>query len=122
MAVQRRMFEGAVCLIQPNSFAPARSVEYFRIPRNVLTICVGTGTNAQCGMTTNVTSLEPEWEGYVTLEISHTTPHPARIDADERIAQVLFFEADEDDTCAVSYADEQGRDQGRRGVTLPRLW
>jgi dCTP deaminase len=114
-------FEGDVCLIPPNSFALARSVEYFRIPRNVLTICVGKSTYARCGIITNVTPFEPEWEGHVTLEISNTTPLPARIYANEGIAQVLFFEADQDDICDVSYADKQGKYQGQRGVTLPKL-
>jgi dCTP deaminase len=114
-------FEGDVCLIPPNSFALARSVEYFRIPRNVLTICVGKSTYARCGIITNVTPFEPEWEGHVTLEISNTTPLPARIYAKEGIAQVLFFEADEGDVCEVSYADKKGKYQGQRGVTLPRL-
>jgi dCTP deaminase len=114
-------FAGDVCLIPPNSFALARSVEYFRIPRNVLTICVGKSTYARCGIITNVTPFEPEWEGHVTLEISNTTPLPARIYANEGIAQVLFFEADDDDVCEVSYADKSGKYQGQRGVTLPRL-
>ncbi len=113
--------EGDVCIVPPNSFALARSVEYFRIPRNVLTICVGKSTYARCGIITNVTPFEPEWEGFVTLEISNTTPLPARIYANEGIAQVLFFEADEDDVCAVSYADKRGKYQGQQGVTLPRL-
>ncbi len=109
------------CLIPPNSFALARSVEYFRIPRNVLTICVGKSTYARCGIITNVTPFEPEWEGFVTLEISNTTPLPARVYANEGIAQVLFFEADDDDVCAVSYADKRGKYQAQQGVTLPRL-
>ena len=104
-----------------NSFALARSVEYFRIPRNVLTICVGKSTYARCGIITNVTPFEPEWEGHVTLEISNTTPLPAKVYADEGICQVLFFEADEDDVCEISYADKAGKYQGQRGVTLPRL-
>ena len=110
-----------VCLVPPNSFALARSVEYFRIPRNVLTICVGKSTYARCGIITNVTPFEPEWEGHVTLEISNTTPLPARIYANEGIAQVLFFEADADDVCVTSYADKKGKYQAQRGVTLPRL-
>ncbi len=114
-------FEGDACLIPPNSFALARSVEYFRIPRNVLTICVGKSTYARCGIITNVTPFEPEWEGHVTLEISNTTPLPAKIYATEGIAQVLFFEADDDDVCDVSYADKQGKYQAQRGVTLPRI-
>jgi dCTP deaminase len=114
-------FEGDVCIVPPNSFALARSVEYFRIPRNVLTICVGKSTYARCGIITNVTPFEPEWEGHVTLEISNTTPLPARVYANEGICQVLFFEADQDDVCEVSYADKQGKYQAQRGVTLPRL-
>ena len=99
-------FQGEVALIPPNSFALGRSVEYFKIPRNVLTICVGKSTYARCGIITNVTPFEPEWEGYVTLEISNTTPLPAKIYANEGIAQVLFFESDE--ACETSYADRQG--------------
>jgi dCTP deaminase len=114
-------FEGDVCIVPPNSFALARSVEYFRIPRNVLTICVGKSTYARCGIITNVTPFEPEWEGYVTLEISNTTPLPARIYANEGICQVLFFEADADDECEISYKDKAGKYQGQVGVTLPRL-
>ncbi len=114
-------FNGEVCIVPPNSFALARSVEYFRIPRNVLTICVGKSTYARCGIITNVTPFEPEWEGHVTLEISNTTPLPAKIYANEGICQVLFFEADEDDVCATSYKDKAGKYQGQRGVTLPRL-
>ncbi|MBA2627802.1 MAG: dCTP deaminase, partial [Gemmatimonadales bacterium] len=98
-------FAGNVCIVPPNSFALARSVEYFRIPRNVLTICVGKSTYARCGIITNVTPFEPEWEGFVTLEISNTTPLPAKIYANEGICQVLFFEADDDDVCETSYAD-----------------
>ncbi len=105
----------------PNSFALARSIEYFRIPRNVLTICVGKSTYARCGIITNVTPFEPEWEGFVTLEISNTTPLPARVYANEGICQVLFFEADADDECEVSYKDKAGKYQGQVGVTLPRL-
>src|SRR5256885_1358058 len=107
--------------VPPNSFALARSVEYFRIPRNVLTICVGKSTYARCGIITNVTPFEPEWEGHVTLEISNTTPLPARIYANEGICQVLFFEADEDDICEISYADKAGKYQRQTGVTLPKL-
>jgi dCTP deaminase len=114
-------FTGDICVVPPNSFALARSVEYFRIPRNVLTICVGKSTYARCGILTNVTPFEPEWEGHVTLEISNTTPLPARIYANEGICQVLFFEADDDDICETSYADKKGKYQAQRGVTLPRL-
>jgi dCTP deaminase len=114
-------FNGDVCIVPPNSFALARSVEYFRIPRNVLTICVGKSTYARCGIITNVTPFEPEWEGYVTLEISNTTPLPAKIYANEGICQVLFFEADDDDVCETSYADKKGKYQGQVGVTLPKL-
>ena len=112
-------FEGPVCVIPPNSFALGRSIEYFRIPRNVMTLCVGKSTYARCGIITNVTPFEPEWEGFVTLEISNTTPLPARIYANEGIAQVLFFESDE--TCAVSYADRQGKYQAQQGIELPRV-
>lgn len=114
-------FEGDICIVPPNSFALARSIEYFRIPRNVLTICVGKSTYARCGIITNVTPFEPEWEGNVTLEISNTTPLPARIYAEEGIAQVLFFEADDDDVCETSYADRKGKYQAQRGVTLPTV-
>jgi dCTP deaminase len=114
-------FEGDVCIVPPNSFALARSVEYFRIPRDVLTICVGKSTYARCGIITNVTPFEPEWEGHVTLEISNTTPLPAKIYAEEGIAQVLFFKADSADVCEVSYADRRGKYQAQRGVTLPKL-
>ena len=114
-------YEGEICVVPPNSFALARSVEYFRIPRNVLTICVGKSTYARCGIITNVTPFEPEWEGHVTLEISNTTPLPARVYANEGICQVLFFEADADDECAVSYRDKAGKYQAQRGVTLPRM-
>ncbi|MBN2369366.1 MAG: dCTP deaminase [Vicinamibacteria bacterium] len=112
-------FRGEVCIIPPNSFALARTVEYFRIPRNVITICVGKSTYARCGIIVNVTPFEPEWEGLVTLEVSNTTPLPARIYAGEGIAQVLFFESDEE--CDVSYADKKGKYQGQRSLTLPRL-
>ena len=108
-----------VCIVPPNSFALARSVEYFRIPRNVMTITVGKSTYARCGIITNVTPLEPEWEGYVTLEISNTTPLPAKIYADEGIAQVLFFKGDE--APLTSYKDKKGKYQGQVGVTLPKL-
>jgi len=114
-------FEGEVCIVPPNSFALARSVEYFRIPRDVLTICVGKSTYARCGIITNVTPFEPEWEGHVTLEISNTTPLPAKIYANEGICQVLFFEADADDICETSYKDKAGKYQRQTGVTLPRL-
>jgi dCTP deaminase len=114
-------FGGDVCIVPPNSFALARSVEYFRIPREVLTICVGKSTYARCGIITNVTPFEPEWEGHVTLEISNTTPLPARIYANEGICQVLFFEADPDDICETSYADKAGKYQRQTGVTLPKL-
>jgi dCTP deaminase len=114
-------FDGDVCIVPPNSFALARSVEYFRIPRNVLTICLGKSTYARCGIITNVTPFEPEWEGFVTLEISNTTPLPAKIYANEGICQVLFFEADEHDVCETSYADKKGKYQKQTGVTLPRL-
>ncbi len=112
-------FEGDVCLIPPNSFALARSVEYFRIPRDVITICVGKSTYARCGIITNVTPFEPEWEGFVTLEISNTTPLPARIYAGEGIAQVLFLGGEEPPE--KSYADKKGKYQKQQGVTLPRL-
>lgn len=111
-------FKGEVCIIPPNSFALARTVEYFRIPRNVLTICLGKSTYARCGIIVNVTPFEPEWEGNVTLEFSNTTPLPAKIYANEGIAQVLFFEADE--PCEVSYKDRGGKYQGQTGVTLPK--
>ena len=107
-----------VCIIPPNSFALARTVEYFRIPRNVLTICLGKSTYARCGIIVNVTPLEPEWEGHVTLEFSNTTPLPAKIYANEGVAQMLFLESDE--VCEVSYADRGGKYQGQRGVTLPK--
>jgi dCTP deaminase len=112
-------FKGAACVIPPNSFALGRSIEYFRIPRNVMTVCLGKSTYARCGIITNVTPFEPEWEGFVTLEVSNTTPLPARIYANEGIAQVLFFESDE--TCAVSYADRQGKYQAQQGIELPRV-
>jgi dCTP deaminase len=112
-------FKGDVCIVPPNSFALGRSVEYFRIPRTVMTICVGKSTYARCGIITNVTPLEPEWEGYVTLEISNTTPLPARIYANEGIAQVLFFESDE--LCETSYRDKNGKYQSQVGVTLPKV-
>ena len=108
-----------VCIIPPNSFALAKTVEYFRIPRDVLTVCVGKSTYARCGLIVNVTPFEPEWEGYVTLEISNTTPLPAKVYANEGIAQVLFFQSDE--PCDVSYADKKGKYQKQQGLTLPRL-
>ena len=111
-------FEGDVCIIPPNSFVLARTIEYFRIPRNVLTICVGKSTYARCGIIVNVTPFEPEWEGYVTLEFSNTTPLPAKIYANEGVAQVLFFESEEE--CEISYKDRKGKYQGQTGVTLPR--
>ncbi len=107
------------CIIPPNSFALARTVEYFKIPRNILTICVGKSTYARCGIIVNVTPFEPEWEGTATLEISNTTPLPAKIYANEGIAQVLFFEGDE--ACAISYADKKGKYQAQREVTLPKV-
>jgi dCTP deaminase len=112
-------FKGKVCIIPPNSFALGRSVEYFRIPRNVMTLCLGKSTYARCGIITNVTPFEPEWEGFVTIEISNTTPLPAKIYANEGIAQVLFFESDE--LCEVSYADKKGKYQAQTGITLPKL-
>ena len=111
-------FQGDVCIIPPNSFVLARTIEYFRIPRNVLTICVGKSTYARCGIIVNVTPFEPEWEGYVTLEFSNTTPLPAKIYANEGVAQVLFFESEEE--CEISYKDRKGKYQGQTGVTLPR--
>jgi dCTP deaminase len=107
-----------VCVIPPNSFALARTVEYFRIPRNVLTICLGKSTYARCGIIVNVTPLEPEWEGHVTLEFSNTTPLPAKIYANEGVAQVIFLESDE--PCEISYRDRGGKYQGQQGVTLPK--
>jgi len=112
-------FKGGICVIPPNSFALGRTVEYFRIPRNVLTICLGKSTYARCGIIVNVTPFEPEWEGFVTLEISNTTPLPARIYANEGIAQVLFFEAEE--TCEISYADKKGKYQAQQSIELPKL-
>ena len=112
-------FKGEVCIIPPNSFALARTVEYFRIPRGVLTICLGKSTYARCGIIVNVTPFEPEWEGFVTLEISNTTPLPAKIYSNEGIAQVLFFEADE--VCEDSYADKKGKYQKQQNIVLPKL-
>ena len=108
-----------VCIIPPNSFALARTIEYFRIPRNILTVCLGKSTYARCGIIVNVTPFEPEWEGHVTIEISNTTPLPAKIYANEGIAQVLFFQSDEE--CEVSYKDKKGKYQAQRGVTLPKI-
>ena len=108
-----------ICIIPPNSFALAKTVEYFRIPRDVLTVCVGKSTYARCGLIVNVTPFEPEWEGFVTLEISNTTPLPAKVYANEGIAQVLFFQSDE--VCEVSCADKKGKYQRQQGLTLPKL-
>ena len=108
-----------VCIVPPNSFALARTIEYFRIPRDVLTLCLGKSTYARCGIIVNVTPFEPEWEGTATLEISNTTPLPAKIYANEGIAQVLFFQSDE--RCETSYADKKGKYQAQREVTLPRI-
>ena len=110
--------ESDICIIPPNSFALARTIEYFRIPRNVLTICLGKSTYARCGIIVNVTPLEPEWEGHVTLEFSNTTNLPANIYAGEGVAQMLFFESDEE--CETSYKDRGGKYQGQTGVTLPK--
>jgi len=110
-----------VCIIPPNSFALARTVEYFRIPRNVLTICLGKSTYARCGIIVNVTPLEPEWEGYVTLEFANTTPLPAKIYANEGVGQVIFLESDPDDVCETSYKDKGGKYQGQVGVTPPKV-
>ncbi len=111
-------FEGDECIIPPNSFALTRTVEYFRIPRSVLTVCLGKSTYARCGIIVNVTPFEPEWEGHVTLELSNTTPLPAKVYANEGVAQVLFYESDE--VCEISYKDRQGKYQGQTGVTLPK--
>ena len=112
-------YQGDICVIPPNSFALARSVEYFRIPRNVLTICVGKSTYARCGIIVNVTPFEPEWEGYVTLEISNTSPLPARVYSNEGLCQVIFLESDE--LCEVSYKDKKGKYQAQQGIVLPRI-
>ena len=112
-------FKGDVCVIPPNSFVLARTLEYFRIPRGLLTVCLGKSTYARCGLIVNVTPFEPEWEGYVTLEISNTTPLPAKIYSNEGIAQVLFFEADEE--CEISYADKKGKYQSQQEIVLPKL-
>jgi dCTP deaminase len=108
-----------VCIVPPNSFALARSVEYFKIPRDVLTICVGKSTYARCGIIVNVTPFEPEWEGFVTLEISNTTPLPAKIYANEGLCQIIFFQSDE--VCETSYADRKGKYQAQKGIVLPKL-
>lgn len=112
-------FKGSVCIVPPNSFALAQSVEYFKIPRNVMTVCLGKSTYARCGIIVNVTPFEPEWEGYVTLEISNTTPLPAKIYANEGLAQVLFFESPEEPE--TSYKDRKGKYQEQNGITLPKL-
>lgn len=112
-------FKGGVCVIPPNSFALGRSVEYFRIPRNVIGICIGKSTYARCGIVINITPLEPEWEGHITIEISNTTPLPAKIYANEGIAQVIFIESD--DICEISYKDRKGKYQEQKGITLPRI-
>jgi len=112
-------FSGDFCIVPPNSFALSRSIEYFRIPRGVLTICLGKSTYARCGIIVNVTPFEPEWEGFVTLEISNTTPLPAKIYANEGLAQVLFFEGDE--ACDISYADKKGKYQAQQSIVLPKL-
>jgi len=112
-------YKGDVCIIPPNSFALARTIEYFRIPRDVLTICLGKSTYARCGIIVNVTPFEPEWEGFVTLEISNTAPIPAKIYANEGVAQVLFFVADE--ICETSYADKKGKYQAQKTIILPKL-
>ncbi len=112
-------FQGEVCIIPPNSFVLSRTVEYFRIPRKVLTICLGKSSYARCGLIVNVTPFEPEWEGFVTLEISNTTPLPAKVYANEGIAQVLFIEADEE--CDISYADKKGKYQGQQSIVLPKI-
>ena len=112
-------FRGPVCIVPPNSFALARSVEYFKIPRSVLTVCVGKSTYARCGIIVNVTPLEPEWEGYVTLEISNTTPLPARVYSNEGLCQIVFFESAE--LCETSYKDKKGKYQAQQGIVLPKI-
>ena len=112
-------YKGDVCIVPPNSFALAKSVEYFRIPRDVLTLCVGKSTYARCGIIVNVTPFEPEWEGYVTLEISNTSPLPAKIYSNEGLCQVLFFQSDEE--CSISYKDKKGKYQKQSGITLPHI-
>jgi dCTP deaminase len=111
--------KSACCIVPPNSFALARSIEYFKIPRDVLTICLGKSTYARCGIIVNVTPFEPEWEGFVTLEISNTTPLPAKIYANEGLCQIIFFQSDE--ACETSYADRKGKYQGQQGIVLPKL-
>jgi dCTP deaminase len=111
--------KGPACIVPPNSFALARSVEYFRIPRNVLTICLGKSTYARCGIIVNVTPLEPEWEGFVTLEISNTTPLPARVYSNEGLCQIIFLESDE--ACETSYKDKSGKYQAQQGIVLPKV-
>ena len=112
-------FRGPACIVPPNSFALARSVEYFKIPRNVLTVCVGKSTYARCGIIVNVTPLEPEWEGFVTLEISNTTPLPARVYSNEGLCQIIFLESDE--LCETSYKDKRGKYQAQQGIVLPKV-
>ena len=112
-------FRGPVCIIPPNSFALARSVEYFKIPRNILTICVGKSTYARCGIIVNVTPLEPEWEGFVTLEISNTAPLPARVYSNEGLCQIVFFNSDQ--VCEISYKDKKGKYQAQKGIVLPKI-
>jgi dCTP deaminase len=112
-------FQGPTCIVPPNSFALARSVEYFMIPRNVLTICLGKSTYARCGIIVNVTPLEPEWEGFVTLEISNTTPLPARVYSHEGLCQIIFLESDE--LCETSYKDKKGKYQAQQGIVLPKV-
>ena len=112
-------FRGPVCIVPPNSFALARSVEYFKIPRSVLTVCLGKSTYARCGIIVNVTPLEPEWEGYVTLEISNTTPLPARVYSNEGLCQIVFFESAE--LCETSYKDKKGKYQAQQGIVLPKI-
>ena len=112
-------FRGPTCIVPPNSFALARSVEYFKIPRNVLTICLGKSTYARCGIIVNVTPLEPEWEGFVTLEISNTTPLPARVYSNEGLCQIIFLESDE--MCETSYKDKKGKYQAQQGIVLPKV-
>ena len=112
-------FRGPVCIVPPNSFALARSVEYFKIPRSVLTVCLGKSTYARCGIIVNVTPLEPEWEGFVTLEISNTTPLPARVYSNEGLCQIIFLESDE--ICEISYKDKKGKYQAQKGIVLPKI-
>ena len=112
-------YQGEVCIVPPNSFALATTIEYFKMPRDVLAICLGKSTYARCGIIVNVTPFEPEFEGHITIEISNTTPLPAKIYANEGIAQVLFFQADE--MCETSYKDKSGKYQGQKGITLPRI-